>query len=230
VHDRRGHGTEQVSVDSRGRDLPAHYLVGGISAGGRYVTFGDDNNAYVRDRREHRTLRFWHEANDPESPFPAGTVGRPMISGNGTFVAFSTRSPDVVKGDVGHNSDVFRLNLTNGKFRLVSVAVDGGSANEESFLSSLSHNGRRVGFSSFASNLIAKDTLGSDTFIRAMGSGRTWITSAGPNGPGNADSGRNSAAISGDGKHMVYQSYASDLVRNDTNDDRDVFWWEAPGL
>ncbi len=227
LHDLETRVTQQASVDSRGRDLPARYLAGGISHTGRYVTFGDDNNAYVRDVRKTRTVRFWHEPN--EADYPGGTVGRPVVSGNGKFVAFSTASEFVVPRDAGHIVDIFRLNLQTGRFRLVTVVKGGVVANDDSFIPSLSYTGRYVGFSSFASNLVANDVPGSsDTFIRDMRTKRIRMTSAGPNGLANSDSGRNSVSISADGKHMVYESYASDLVLRDSNNQLDVFWWRAP--
>ena len=59
-------------------------------ADGGLVTFGDDNSAWIHDVARRRTIRFWHEPNHPDAPFPAGTVGRPVISGNGRFVSFQT--------------------------------------------------------------------------------------------------------------------------------------------
>jgi Tol biopolymer transport system component len=230
LHDRKRHTTQQMSVNSAGRDLSENYVIGGISRNGRYVSFGDDNNAWVRDRVQQLSSRVWHEGNDPDLPFPVGTVGPPAVSGNGRFVAFASRSKLVVPDDTDEFFDVFRLNLATGRFRTVSVAVDGGPADQDSFIASLSYNGRYVGFSSVASNLVPRDTSGTDTFVRDMRTGYTRMTSVGPHGPGNSESGRNAAVVSSDGRHMVFESYASDLVPGDTNEELEVFWWRAPGV
>jgi Tol biopolymer transport system component len=227
VKNRRTGAVHQATLDRNGKDLPGHYVVGGISADGGLVTFGDDNSAWVHDVDKRQTTRFWHEPNHPDSPFPAGTVGRPVISGDGRFVAFSTRNEFVVDGDEGFYSDIFRLDLVTGHFEMVTVAVDGGPADEESFIPSLSRTGRYVGFSSFASNLVAGDSIGSDTFVRDMRTGTTMIASTGPDGPGNHDSGRNAVAISANGRALVYESYASNLVAGDTNRQPEVFMWRA---
>lgn len=218
--------TRHVSLDQKGRNVRQGVLVGSISADGRKVTFGNDNSAWVRDIVAGRTLRFWHEPNDPSQPFPAGTVGRPVVSGNGRFVAFSTRSPYVVPGDRGHLADVFRLNLDTGRFRRVTVSVAGRNANEESGIPSLSHTGRYVGFMSAATNLVKGDIAGVDVFVRDMRRRVTTMASVSPTGePGDEDSGRNAVSISADGQTLVYESYARNLVPNDTNGWSEVFAW-----
>ena len=226
VHDRRRGTTRQVSLTPAGKDVRSGVLVGGISADGRKITFGDDNSAWVRDRVAGRTTRFWHEPDDPSQPFPAGTVGRPVVSGDGRFVAFSTRSRFVVDGDRGHLSDVFRLNLGTGRFVKVTVSRRGGNANEESGIPSLSHDGRYVGFMSAATNLVAGDIPGVDVFVRDLRQGVTTQASVAPDGtPGDEDSGRNGVAISADGQTLVYESYARNLVPDDTNGWLDVLAW-----
>lgn len=226
VHELRTSATRQVSLDRHGEDLPGHYVVGDISDDGRYVTWGDDNSAWVRDRAERQTVRFWHEPNDPALPYPGGTVGRPVISGNGRFVAFSTMNPYVVPGDRGHVVDIFRLDLQTGRFRKATTALDGAPADNDSFIPSLSRSGRYVGFSSFASNLTESDLAGSDVFVHDMRTGRTRLASVGPDGTvGNSDSGRTAVAINADGHTLVYESYADNLVRRDTNNLADVFRW-----
>ncbi|HJR39641.1 MAG TPA: hypothetical protein VJ819_14765 [Nocardioidaceae bacterium] len=228
VKNRRTGEIRQVTLDRNGKDLPGHYVVGGISADGGLVTFGDDNSAWVHDVARRRTVRFWHEPNHPDAPFPAGTVGRPVISGNGKFVAFSTANQFVVDEDEGSWSDIFRLNLVTGRFALVTVARDGGPADEHSFIPSLSHTGRYVGFSSFAGNLAAGESAGSDTFVRDMATGTTLLASAGLSGPADGESGRSAVAISADGRSLVYESYAANLVRGDRNGQADAFVWRAP--
>lgn len=218
--------TRQVSVTRRGRDVAGGVLVGSISADGGKVTFGDDNSAWVREMSRRGSTRFWHEPNDPSQPFPAGTVGRPVVSGDGRFVAFSTRNRFIVPGDRGHLADVFRLNLASGRFQKVTVALAGRNADGESGIPSLSHTGRYVGFMSEATNLVRGDAAGVDVFVRDMRRGVTTQASVSPQGrPGDEDSGRNAVAINGNGALLVYESYARNLVRNDSNGLPEVFAW-----
>lgn len=224
VHDRVTHRTRHVSRTADGSDVRAGVLVGGISANGRKVTFGTDNAAWVRDLRAGRTSRFWHEANHPDQPFPAGSLGRPQISGDGRYVVFSTlREP---AGDLdNHAADVFRMHLGTRAVDRVSVGHDGGASDDHSFLPSLSHDGSRVGFMSFAQDLVDGDIPGADTFVRDLGNGTTVMASWGPVGPGDNDSGRNAVAISADGQTLVYETYAENLVPDDTNHALKVLVW-----
>jgi hypothetical protein len=78
---------------------------------------------------------------------------------------------------------------------------------------------------SFAQNLVAGDIPGGDTFVRDMATGSTVMASWGPEGPGDNDSGRNAVAISPDGRSLVYETYAENLVAGDTNHARKVLVW-----
>lgn len=216
-----------VSVGSKGINLRQSVLVGGISHNGQYVTFGHDNSAWVRDMQQRGSTRFWHEPNDKH--IPSGTVGRPAISGNGKFVAFSTRSQFVVDGDSGDNVDAYRLNLESGRFHQVSVGHGGNAGNSDSFAPTLSYNGRFVGFLSYASNLVAgDDNRYHDAFRRDMRTGSTVLVSRGPDGNANERSGRsNTVSVSPDGHHVVFDSYATNLGAGDSNRAQDVYQWRA---
>jgi hypothetical protein len=214
-----------VSLRPDGKDVASPVLVGDVSQWGGAVTFGNDHNVWVRDVSARRTRLLWHEADDPAQPFPMGSVGRPVISGNGRFVAFSTMSTAIKRDERGHWNDIFRVNLRTGKVKRVTVAAGSTQANDHSFIPSLSYTGRYVGFSSFASDLVPGDVPGSDTFVRDMRTGTTYLASAGVDGPANGDSGRTAVAISDDGRTLVYESYASNLVASDTNEMPEVFAW-----
>ena len=219
--------TRHASLDEKGRDIRSHLLVGDVSDDGRLVSYGDDNNAWVRDLDAGRSRRIWHEDNDPRQPWPAGTVGRPVLSGNGRYAAFSTLSDDVIRSDRGDDVvDIFRVRLSDGQTRQVTVARGGGNPDGDSFIPSLSRSGRFVGFSSYAGNLAPGETDGSDTFVRDMSTGRTYLASRGVDGVADSESGRTAVAISGNGRVLAYESYASNLVAGDTNQQNEVFVWK----
>lgn len=224
VYDRVADRTRHVSRKADGSDVRAGVLVGGISADGRKVTFGTDNDGWVRDLRAGVTKRFWHEANHPDQPFPMGSLGRPQISGDGRYVAFSTLREATGDAD-NHAADVFRMHLGSRAVAKVTVAQDGGPGGDHSFLPSLSYDGSLVGFMSFAQDLVAGDVPGADTFVRDMTTGSTVMASWGAEGPGDNDSGRNGVAISGDGRTLVYETYAENLVAGDTNHALKVLAW-----
>jgi len=107
---------------------------------------------------------------------------------------------------------------------LVSVSSTGGQGNDFSFeRPALSPEGRYVAFSSIASNLAPGDANGeSDVFLRDTLAGTTEIVSVSP--VGESGNGRSVLPdISADGRFVVFESSASNLVLGDLNGVTDVF-------
>jgi archaellum component FlaF (FlaF/FlaG flagellin family) len=105
----------------------------------------------------------------------------------------------------------------------VSVASDGTEGNGDSFVWSISADGRYVVFSSEASNLVPGDTNGKrDVFVHDRLTGQTTRVSVASDGTeGNNDSW--APSISADGRYVAFESEASNLVPGDTNDKPDIF-------
>jgi Tol biopolymer transport system component len=88
----------------------------------------------------------------------------------------------------------------------------------------LSANGRAVAFSSNASDLVPNDTNGvSDVFVRDLTAETTTLVSVNSSGTAGGDGGSVQLRLSANGQFVAFQSYASDLVANDTNGASDVF-------
>jgi hypothetical protein len=105
----------------------------------------------------------------------------------------------------------------------VSVGSDGTEANVYSDADAISADGRFVVFDSGASNLVAGDTNQRvDVFVRDRVAGTTERVSV---GSGRTEANDNSlgGAISADGRFVVFDSEASNLVAGDTNGRFDVF-------
>jgi Tol biopolymer transport system component len=148
----------------------------------------------------------------------------PLISADGRFLAFDSHASNLVAGDTNGRNDVFVRDRTSRKTTRVSVRTGGEQGNDASYLRAISDDGRFVVFSSYASNLVAGDTDGcngerltcSDVFVRDRMSGKTTRVSVGNGGKlANGDS--SEAAISADGRFVVFSSYASNLIAGDTN-------------
>jgi Tol biopolymer transport system component len=106
----------------------------------------------------------------------------------------------------------------------VDLAADGGRPNDRAYGGdSVSADGRYVAFTSFASNLVSGDTNGwLDVFVRDTQTGTTQLVSVSSTGvEGNAPS--SEPSISADGRYIAFESRASNLVPNDTNEINDVF-------
>jgi Tol biopolymer transport system component len=149
--------------------------------------------------------------------------GAPAISANGRFVAFASVD-ELVPGDTNACFDIFvhdRELLTTER---VSVSSTGVEADAFSLFPSLSADGRFVSFQSYATNLVAGDTNGTyDIYVHDRLLGTTELVSTSLGGTtGNSDS-SGASSLSADGRWIVFESRASDLVALDTNGAIDVF-------
>ncbi len=100
---------------------------------------------------------------------------------------------------------------------LITVGATGKPANEETWDGpAISANGRYVVFASEATNLVVgRDTnRRSDVFIRDRLTGVTARVSVANDG-GQANGGSGVVAVSGDGRYVAFESWASNLVAND---------------
>ena len=104
----------------------------------------------------------------------------------------------------------------------LSVGPGGASSNDESYAPSVSADGRYVAFYSLASNLVAGDTNGQgDVFVHDLQMGTIELISLATQGTrGNRISAR--PRISADGRYVAFESYASNLVPGDTNNEPDI--------
>jgi Tol biopolymer transport system component len=223
VRDLAAGKTRQASLlPGTDRDVRGSVLNGDISDDGRVVVFGNNTMLWARDMVDGETIRFHHEAAQaPCNPMPGGSAGRPVVSGNGRFVAFSSCAEDL-PGASADATDIWRKSLDD-RGRIVRVT----SGNDYSYLPSLSRNGRVVGFGSDASNLVAGDDEGrADAFVADLAADTLVRASQAADGTGgNRHSATTDAAISGDGRSLAYLSYADNLVPGDEFDWREVLVW-----
>lgn len=107
----------------------------------------------------------------------------------------------------------------------VSVNSSGEEGNNESYGPVISGDGRFVVFSSLATNLVPTDTnvfLGWDIFVHDRETGETTLVSVSSTGEqGNAPS--TTPDVSADGRYVVFDSLATNMVISDTNNIDDVF-------
>jgi Tol biopolymer transport system component len=147
-------------------------------------------------------------------------------SDDGRFVAFVSEATNLVEGDTNGASDVFLRDRLNGTTERISVADNEAEANYGSFLPSISSDGRFVAFLSDATNLVSGDTNNFiDVFVRdrlAKTTQRISVSSSGVQA--NDESGR--ASIGADGRFVVFDSVATNLVASDLNLVSDVFLWD----
>ncbi len=237
LRDTAAHTTTLVSVSLTGTQGNGESSAPAISADGRYIAFHsyatnlvkqDVNNfcqnydgstncpdIFIHDLQSGKT-RLVSIASDGTQT--DGTSGNPAISGNGRYIAFTSKADNLVPNDTNEVSDVFVHDMTTGQTTRVSVASDGTQANDKSESSrfAISADGRFVIFQSAATNLIANDTNDkTDLFVHDMTTGQTSRVAPDTYGA--------QATISGNGNFVVFKSSAQALAPDDTNNAPDLF-------
>src|ERR1041385_3275014 len=161
-----------------------------------------------------------------DSASGSGGSFAPVFSADGQHIVFISHANNLVTND--DNAlllDVFVRDLVAATTRLVSVQPSGrGGGNGNSIEPSVSSNGLFVAFQSEASNLVGNDSNGaSDVFLRDVIGGTTALVSVNGAGTGSGNGPSSNPQVSADGRFVVFESLASDLVDNDTNGLSDVF-------
>jgi hypothetical protein len=232
VRDTLTNTTTGISVGSAGNQGNGDSYRPSISGDGRFVAFlsrasnivpGDTNletDIFVRDTLTNTTTRV---SLDSAGNQGNGDSYRPSISVDGRFVAFVSDASNLVPGDINTNAQIFVRDTLANTTTCVSVDSAGNQGDNTSDSLSISANGRFVAFGSFASNLVPGDTnLESDIFVRDTLTNTTTRVSLDSAG-NQANSGSFQPSISADGRFVVFESLASNLVPGDTNGTRDIF-------
>ena len=152
-----------------------------------------------------------------------GPSDEPSISGDGRFVAFVSAADNLVIGDTNESDDVFVFDRQVQQTTRVSVSSRGTEANSISLSPSISGDGRYIIFVSDADNLVLDDTNEMrDVFVHDRQTGQTKRVNVDSTGAEANDAGE-SPAMSADGRVVVFESFADNLVPDDTNGQQDVF-------
>lgn len=234
VHDRKTLRTTLVSLATDGTPGNGSSAHPAISANGRYVAFeslasdliATDGNGsrdvFVRDRKNDVTTRVSVKSNGSEVSTNGGFAIESAITPDGQYVAFSSTSQELVSGDVGSTTDIFVHDRKNGKTRRISESASGDPADVNMGEPAFSANGRFVAFSGSATNMINNDNNGaSDVFVYDRSKDKMRRVSIRSNGnESNLDS--FGGELSASGRFVAFESKASNLVKNDT-DNYDVF-------
>jgi len=141
---------------------------------------------------------------------------KPSTSQDGRYIAYVSAATDVVSGDTNGQADIFLRDRLNGTTALVSVSSSGAQGNGASSRPQVSADGRYIVFDSVATNLVNSDTNArSDVFIRDRVLNTTELVSKSASGVLSNDwSGE--PDVTADGKHVVFNSYATNLVASPT--------------
>jgi putative cell wall-binding protein/Tol biopolymer transport system component len=98
-----------------------------------------------------------------------GEFGSPSISADGSSIAFLARTRDLTREGRGYGLafQVYERDLTSGVVSLVSHPTVGAeAANRDSLLPSISGDGTRIAFGSFATNLVPGVEVNTQIYLR----------------------------------------------------------------
>ena len=236
VRDRVSSTTARVSLSNSGLPANGASTQPSISDDGTRISFtstannivpNDTNGSrdvFVRDRIAGTTV-----AASVDSMGNLDTVGgaigslASVLSGNGNVVAFLSEIESLAPGDSNGQMDVIVRDLSAGTTELASVSTNGDQNTSEFVnLSSISDDGRFVGFDT-STSLDASDTyFSTDVFIRDRTASTTTVFSLTSEGAA-SNNPSETIAISGDGTVAAFLSGASNLVTPDFNGVADVF-------
>jgi Tol biopolymer transport system component len=242
VRDRQTGGTTRVSVATGGGQANGPSFQPAISSDGRYVAFyseatnlvaGDTNGAddvFVRDRDTDGDGVFDEAGAVSTTRVSVGSGGEgngagadPAISADGRYVAFYSEASNLVSSDTNGNGDVFVRDLEEEVTERVSVDSGGSQGNGSSYGPAVDWDGRFVAFASAATNLVTGDTNSAvDVLVRDRQTGITERVSL-SSGGNQSNGAAYNPSLSWDGRYVVFQSEASNLVSGDTNGAEDIF-------
>jgi YD repeat-containing protein len=231
------HQLDWVSVAANDAQANGDSSAPAISSDGRYVAFqswssdlvaNDTNGAadiFVHDRQTDTTTRVSVGPGGAQSN--GGSVD-PSISGDGRFVAFVSGATNLAQGDSGGWNEIFVHDRTLGTTRRLTVGIGNQEPDwpsDHPSIVSTSQGTYSVAFASAAGNLVAGDERSWDVFVYQSSNQSITKISKGLGGAQANDSSDNpSIATNG---MVAFDSYASNLVANDTNAKRDVFIWNG---
>ncbi len=237
--DRNSGVTKLVSIGMKGLEGNGDSFSPAISADGQSVAFESyATNLVPIDTNSVRDIFVWNARTNEVTAVSTG-AGEietnaesfdPVISGDGSLIAFSSGADNLAPGVSGINTiNVYLKRVGSGQAATLISADPKTKKGVGGSNPTISDDGSRIAFYSFASTLVADDKNGlGDIFLYDSGNPklkRLSLTSTRTE----RDQGTESASrviapsISGDGRFVAFATTATNMVPADTNKFQDVF-------
>ncbi|MGY4227813.1 hypothetical protein ACVMIH_005174 [Bradyrhizobium sp. USDA 4503] len=160
-----------------------------------------------------------------------GDSGRSAFSADGRYLVFESQASNLVPGDDAGQQDIFLRDLQSGSTRRLTNGLSGLEANDFSANPSVSGDGKKIVFESWATNLVSgDDNVYRDIFYYNQSSDAITLVSGSVTG-GNANDQSFDPRIDANGDAIVFSTLATNIVSNDTNQFADVVLFNiATGL
>jgi len=209
-----------------------HSNNGCLSADGRYAAFESlASNIALDDTNAVSDIFVFDVLLDTSVRVSVSTLGiqgnksstEPTISTTGQRVAFQSLATNLVSDDTNSSADIFVRDMDLSVIFRASVSTSGGQSNGDCSVPSISGDGQRISFQTYASNLVSGDNNGkTDVFVRDTAASQTWrVSLSTEGGQGNAPS--EQGAISLDGQFIVFESGSTTLSNTDQTVWRDLY-------
>ena len=242
VHDRQTGSTTLVSTTSIGVPINEDSSNPSISADGRYIAYESDSSFIVDDDTNGHADIFVYDRLTSTNQRVSITNGidqangpssQPVISQNGRYIAFTSSASNFVPFDDNSELDIYRhdrqTNTTQAVSARSSVQVSMGVFNVvdeigsgRSIEPSMSADGRFIAFATRANNLhtsgsgvMLEQIVLKDMGLAAQVSALELISFDENGEPANERS--RLPSISADAQYVQFQSFATNLIDDDTN-------------
>ncbi|MCB8925444.1 MAG: PD40 domain-containing protein [Ardenticatenaceae bacterium] len=241
---------ERVSVTNSGEEVYGrdNCLGHDISGDGRYVAFVssapelDDaagknvyGDIFLHDRQDGSLTQITHSYHGgPANDFSDD----PNLSADGRHIIFKSWASNLVPNDTNGVADIFGYDVQTQTISLISVSSTDSSVNGSNWYfrdgDKVSKDGRYFVFTSTATNLVEKNTTGSNVYVHDRDADEDGVfDEPGPSETRNElisinlygfpSTGGSRPSISQDGRYVVFSSDAADLVTGDNNGATDIF-------
>lgn len=207
-----------------------------FSDDGRYVTFwsassdlvpGDTNgqfDLFLRDLQMGTTERINLAPDGGQAT--GGNTHSSHLSADGRYVAYWSWATNLVPGDTNGVSDAFVLDRQTGITERVSTTATGIQSDANVYNASISDDGRYVVFHSNATSLDnVLGTIGTQVYLKDRVTGDLRMIGRGPDGRAPNQSSV-SPLISGDGRWVVFNSWANNLDKRDPDGGSDAYLYD----
>ncbi len=183
----------------------------GFSADGNKIAYGTSSGVTVLDRVAN--------TNTLIGSAPASHAGL-RFTADASWLAYAA-------GPIGGTNQVYLYSLPYGTNLLVSRNFgNSGTANKPSDSPEISGDGRFVAYRSAATDIVPDDTNGvPEVFLYDRLNNTTTLLSANATASAAANNRSLTPVFSGDGRTLIFQCWASDIVAGDFNQGSDLFAW-----
>ncbi|HBJ38596.1 MAG TPA: hypothetical protein DDZ51_28375, partial [Planctomycetaceae bacterium] len=199
-----------------------------ISLDGRYTAFSSlSSNLSYKDLNSSRDIFLYDAQNERTLNVTNGlsSSSSPAISGDGKFIVFSSFATNQPSDSFSNVEQILIYDIETRTFDRISKGIDGAPANGRSWLPTVNRDGRFVGFSSTANNLVAGTTGNLRRFYiydRLLNTTRLV---------GDATSQNDTLSFSNDGRLVVFSSPdAPHLDPSDINGVADIYIFDIDAV